>query len=255
MNSSLRSQMRPSARINSKQSYHSSEQSEDYLRGATESFASHGELFYLLPMNGIKHIIFDLGGVLMDIDFKRTFSAFERMGFKGAEEWFQRPEVHQLCVEFETGVHCPAELRSRFREITGFTCSDSAFDRAWNALLIRFPDEHIRRVRELSGKYQTYLLSNTNPIHCKYFNSELRKHFGIESLDHLLTKAWYSHKLGLRKPDERVFRKVLELSRIKPDETLYLDDVEINLTSARAVGMQTMLITPDFSIIEALKDF
>jgi putative hydrolase of the HAD superfamily len=149
----------------------------------------------------------------------------------------------------------PQELRSQFRELTGFKCTDAEFDHAWNALLGEFPADRISRVRELAGKYHTYLLSNTNPIHCKHFNSELNRHFGIESLDHLLDKAWYSHDLGLRKPGEPVFRKVLESGRLNPDETLYVDDAEVNVKVAESVGMKGLLITSEFTIIEALKNF
>ncbi|HBB91484.1 MAG: hypothetical protein A2X22_07675 [Bacteroidetes bacterium GWF2_49_14] len=206
-------------------------------------------------MNGIKNIVFDLGGVLMNIDFRRTFNAFEIIGLRGAEEWFQREEVNRLCLDFEIGVYCPNELRRKFREITGFKCSDAEFDYAWNSLLIDFPPERIRRVQELAKKYKTYLLSNTNQIHSKHFNEELNKHFGIESLDHLLDKSWYSHNLGFRKPDEKIFVKMLKASRLNPEETLFLDDFEMNVRAAEAVGMRAIWITNGNTILEALEKF
>jgi FMN phosphatase YigB (HAD superfamily) len=206
-------------------------------------------------MIGIKNIIFDLGGVLMNIDFKRTFDAFEIIGFRGAEQAFQDPDINRLCMDFETGVYCSIEMRRKFREITGFKCSDIQFDKAWNALLMDFPPNGIRRVKEVATKYKTYLLSNTNPIHAKQINAELNLHFGIESLDHLLDKAWYSHNLGLRKPDERVFHKVLRASRINPEETVFFDDSEMNVRVAESIGIQAKLITPGFTLVQALADF
>ena len=206
-------------------------------------------------MDKIKNIIFDLGGVLMNIDFKRTFNAFEIIGFRGAEMAFQDPAINRLCMDFETGVYCSIEMRTKFRELTGFICSDIQFDKAWNALLIDFPPERIRRVQELAKKYKTYLLSNTNPIHAKHFNSELNKHFGIESMDHLLDKAWYSHNLGFRKPDERIFHKILKSSRLNPGETLYLDDLELNVKVAESVGIRGIHVTEEFTIIKALAEY
>ena len=206
-------------------------------------------------MNETKNLIFDLGGVLMNIDFKRTFDAFEIIGFRGAELAFQDPEINRLCTDFEAGVYCSIEMRRKFREMTGFKCDDIQFDKAWNALLIDFPPERIKRVQELAKKYKTFLLSNTNPIHARYFNAVLERHFGIESMDHLLDKAWYSHNLGLRKPDERIFQKVLKLSRLNPEETIFLDDSELNVKVARSVGIHAVQITPEFTIIEALADF
>lgn len=206
-------------------------------------------------MEGIKNIIFDLGGVLMNIDFKRTFDAFEIIGFRGAEQAFQNPEINRLCMDFETGVYCSIEMRRKFREISGFKCTDIQFDKAWNALLIDFPAVRVRRVQELAKKYKTYLLSNTNPIHAKHFNSELDKHFGIESMDHLLDKAWYSHNLGYRKPDERIFHRVLKTSRLNPGETVFIDDSEINVRVAESVGMSGIHVVGEYTLMEALADY
>lgn len=206
-------------------------------------------------MNEIKNIVFDLGGVLMNIDFKRTFDAFEIIGYRGAEQAFQDPEINRLCMDFETGVYCSIEMRRKFRELTGFKCTDLQFDNAWNALLIDFPPEHIKRVQQLAKKYKTYLLSNTNPIHAKHFNAELEKHFGIESMDHLLDKAWYSHNLGLRKPDERIFQKVLKASRLNPTETVFIDDGEMNVRVAESLGMRGIYVAGEFTVMEALKEF
>jgi putative hydrolase of the HAD superfamily len=206
-------------------------------------------------VNGIRNIVFDLGGVLMNIDFRRTFNAFEVIGFRGAEKWFQEPEIERLCMEFETGVYCSIEWRRKFREVTGFKCSDIQFDKAWNALLLDFPPERIRRVEELAKSYKTFLLSNTNPIHARHFNSQLREQFGIESMDHLLDKAWYSHNMGLRKPDERIFQRILKAGRLVPEETLYLDDSELNVKVAASLGIQAIHVTDDFTILEALAGY
>lgn len=206
-------------------------------------------------MIDIKNIIFDLGGVLMNIDFNRTFDAFEIIGFPGAEQAFHDSEINRLCMDFETGVYCSIEMRRKFRELTGFKCTDIQFDKAWNALLLDFPPERIRRVQELAKKYKTYLLSNTNPIHAKHFNAELNKHFGIESMDHLLDKAWYSHNLGMRKPDEKIYQKVLKASRLNPAETLYIDDFETNIRVAESVGMHGVHIAGEFTMIEALEGY
>jgi len=206
-------------------------------------------------MNQIKNIVFDLGGVLLNLDFKKTFTTFEIIGFRGAEEWFQREDLNQLCLDFETGVYCANELRRKFREITGFKCSDKEFDYAWNAMLLDFPAERIHRVQELAKKYKTFILSNTNPIHAKHYNEELQKHHGIESLDHLVEKAWYSHNLGLRKPDEKIFRKMLKNSRLNPEETLYIDDFDINVKAAESIGMKAIRVTEEYTIIEALAGY
>lgn len=206
-------------------------------------------------MDKIRNIVFDLGGVLLNIDPERTFEEFEKLGLTGARDLFHRSDIKTVLDDFETGAYCAVEFRNKFREITRFVITDKQFDRAWNAMLLDLPPERIRRVKELSKKYKTYLLSNTTPIHSECFNGKLSELTGLESFDHLLDKAWYSYNLGLRKPDIRIFEKMLAKSRLVPAETLYIDDYEANVTAAELAGMKGMVVGPEFTILEGLAGY
>lgn len=202
----------------------------------------------------LKNIIFDLGGVLLNIDFRRTFDAFEIIGFRGAERRFHEPDMQALLQETETGEVCPAGLRAKFRELTGFRCTQERFDKAWNALLLDFPPERIRLVQELSKRYRLFLLSNTNQIHCQHYNSKLKREFGIPSLDHLFEKAWYSHEMGYRKPDPRIYEKVLKKSRLNPTQTAFVDDSEANVRAAESLGMVGVHVNGERELADLLRD-
>lgn len=206
-------------------------------------------------MDTIRNIVFDLGGVLLNIDPSKTFEEFEKLGLTGARELFHRSDIKMVLDDFESGVYCAVEFRNKFREITGLTVTEEQFDHAWNAMLLDLPPERINRVKELAKKYKTYLLSNTTPIHSKCFNRKLEQVTGLESFDQLLDKAWYSYNLGLRKPDIRIFEKVLVKSRLNPSETLYIDDYEVNVKAAEQAGMKGLVVNGAFTILEGLKGF
>lgn len=204
-------------------------------------------------MLAVQNIIFDLGGVLLNIDFKRTFDAFEIIGFRGAAERFMQPDIQQLLGDVETGDLCPAEMRAKFRELTGFKCTQEQFDKAWNALLLDYWPERIELVQQLSKRYRTFLLSNTCKIHCESYNNKLDREFGIPSLDHLMEKAYYSHEMGLRKPNQRIYERVLKKSRLDPYETVFVDDSGPNVIAAENLGMRGVLVTPGADLAALLR--
>jgi FMN phosphatase YigB (HAD superfamily) len=101
-------------------------------------------------------------------------------------------------------------------------------------------------LRDLKSKYKTYLLSNTNAIHLDCFTGIVKKAHGIESLDPLFHKAYYSHLMKMRKPDPGIYEFVLKENGLKAEETIFLDDNLANLKGAASVGIQTFHVShPD----------
>jgi len=105
-------------------------------------------------------------------------------------------------------------------------------------------------VQELSRKYRVFLLSNTNAFHVEYYNDMLNRDFGIQNLDHLMEKAFYSNELGCRKPDKEIYLKVLEQAGIKAEETLFIDDNEENVKVAEELGIRAVKVDAEYSVIE-----
>ncbi|MCD6331925.1 MAG: HAD-IA family hydrolase, partial [Bacteroidales bacterium] len=212
------------------------------------------------PKPPFKNIIFDLGGVLMQIDFTLTFHAFEQLVAQNPEHaerrkfsaqlLFQDPAVKQILEGFETGKITEQVFRTGIMAASGLTVSDEEFDAAWNALLMYYPEDYIPLVQQLRKNYRVFLLSNTNSIHRRYFNHKLKEQFGIESMDHLMDQAFYSFELGFRKPDPRIYQKMQEQTGISFEETLFLDDLEDNIISARQAGMQTVWINDTKTITD-----
>ena len=214
----------------------------------------------------IKNILFDLGGVLLNIDFSLTYLAFEELQGRRAggregrraggqegrreREKFRSKEVWKVLDGFEVGAITPGEFRDRMRERLKIDCTDDELDAAWNALLLDFPEERIRRVQELAKEYRVFLLSNTNAIHCEHYNRQLSDRFGIPSLGHMMERAFYSFEMGTRKPFPEIYRKALEEAGLDPSKTLFLDDSEENIRAAAELGIMTELVTKERGVME-----
>ncbi len=207
----------------------------------------------------VRNIIFDLGGVLLNIDFEHTFTAFDRLRgvtndelceLPATRNLFELPDVRRILQNFEVGILSPAQFRSKLCERVGLEIPDEQFDEAWNALLLDYPAERIELVQSLSQKHRTFLLSNTNAIHCEHYNRQLNDRFGIPSLGHLMEKAFYSFEMDCRKPDPLIYFKMLKEAGLKAEECLFIDDCEENLESAKRLGIQTVLVSGNYTILE-----
>jgi len=202
----------------------------------------------------IKNLVFDLGGVLLDIEFKRTFDAFNALGIRDAYKLNDYPDVLDLFVNFEKGLYTIEGFHKRFRVLTGFDGCKHDLDEAFNALLVGFVPERIARVQDLAVKYKTYILSNTNAIHCMHYNQMLYELTGIKNLDHLVDKAYYSHDLGSRKPDREIYLRMIEDAGILAEESLFIDDRQENLAAAKKIGFKVILVNEKHTFLEALED-
>lgn len=205
-------------------------------------------------MLNIKNIIFDLGGVILNIDYQKTIDAFESLGISNFDQKYSQAKQSPLFDDLETGRITPDVFRESLRLYLNTSVSDELLDQAWNALLLDFPEERLRLLGKLKKKYRTFLLSNTNAIHYSEYSSRLQKQFGIPNLSSYFEKEYYSHEIGLRKPDPEVFEFVLNSNNLSIDETLFIDDSYQHIHSASDMGIQTVWLNNGKTIIELFKD-
>jgi glucose-1-phosphatase len=191
-------------------------------------------------MTAIKNILFDLGGVLYQIDYHLTIKAFEKLGIKEFNKHFSQQQQNQLFDKLETGKISNADFLNDMQKLLPH-CSQSQITEAWNALLIDIPQENIDLLKQLSKSYNLYLLSNTNAIHVDRINKLLKHKYDLNSLDPLFTKAYLSHQIGLRKPHVETFKWVLEDARIQAEETLFIEDTLQHINGAKEAGIKTQL--------------
>lgn len=198
--------------------------------------------------HGIQNIIFDLGGVILDIDYNQTIAAFKALGVDDFELEFSQSTQQDFFDRFETGLADEAAFLEYARQRCTAGTSDQQILDAWNAMLLRIPLRRLQILQQLQLHYNTFLLSNTNLVHEKAFNQMLREVCGFQTLAVFFDKVYLSHHIGLRKPDEAVFRKILEENQLKASETLFIDDSIQHIEAARRLGIEAIHLQPGMTI-------
>lgn len=188
-------------------------------------------------LEGIKNIIFDLGGVILNIDYQLTIQGFQKLGIENFEEIFSQFKQSQLSDDFETGQISENEFYQGIKTISGIDFTFEEFKCAWNALLLDLPKERIDLLKKLSQNYRLFLFSNTNQTHYSEFVAKVEDDFNL-----IFEKAYYSHQFGRRKPDSDSFLAILHENKLKAKETLFVDDSIHHIQSAELLGIPTLLI-------------
>jgi glucose-1-phosphatase len=201
----------------------------------------------------IKNIIFDWGGVITDLHLDATKKAFQQLGLKIFDDSFPHSKHNDLFLRFETGKISPKEFRNKIRQLTDLPLSDQEIDNAWNAMLGDLPEERWNLLERVCKHYRTFLLSNTNAIHVPYYFGLLQKTYGCYGYTHFFEKTYFSHKLGLRKPNEDIFRYVLSDTGIDPQETLFIDDFIENIEAARQLGFRTVHLKAPLTLVNVFR--
>ena len=201
----------------------------------------------------IKNIMFDLGGVIMDIEKDRCVAAFERLGLRDASSFFGDYSQKGPFLKLEEGTMTVGEFHSELRADIDGDVTYEDIDSAFCKFLIGIPTHRLAELRKLREHYRVYLLSNTNPI---MWNSKIKDEFTHEGLqredyfDGMVT----SFEAKALKPEARIFRYAAEKFGIAPEETVFLDDSQRNLDAAARLGFHTLLVAPGSEFVDVLAD-
>ena len=198
----------------------------------------------------IKNIIFDFGGVIYDIEHEKTKDAFSRLGIKDFEELYGHAVQTKLFEDFELGKISPAIFRRAIKKHLPNNISDKEINAAWNALLIGFKTERLELLEKLGKHYRNFLLSNTNQIHYQYYMGELKTQNRLKKFNGFFEKLYFSHHIGMRKPDAEIFEYVLFDNQIMAEETVFIDDYDLNISAANSVGLNSILLEPKQEICD-----
>lgn len=194
-------------------------------------------IFTPFANQNIKNIIFDLGGVILNIDYHLTIDAYKNLGITDFESMFTQAQQVGLFDQLDKGLVTPAQFRDGLRQLSGLALTDRQIDDAWNAMLLDFPPHRLEVLKSVKNHYKTFLLSNTNAIHIDEYNKVLHKTFGVENLSVYFDKEYYSHLIHMRKPDAEAFEIILRENDLNPSETLFIDDTQQHVEGARKLGI------------------
>ncbi|MDG2153431.1 MAG: HAD family phosphatase [Crocinitomicaceae bacterium] len=203
-------------------------------------------------MKKITAYLFDLGGVIVDVDYQKTISKFSSLGVNNANELYNQFNQSGLFDKYEKGVITSDFFIKQLKPLTNDGVSESQIVDAWNAMIGEFPVEKLDFIAGLSSQKPCCLLSNTNEIHLKKVMENLSK-TPYESLASLFKNCYYSHLIGKRKPDIETFEWVINQMGVTAEETLFIDDSPQHIEGAKKAGLQTVFYQKKEDLLD-LKD-
>lgn len=192
----------------------------------------------MINLDGIKNIIFDFGGVIINIDHSLPGKKFMELGIKNFDKLYSQALQNHLFDKLERGEITPGEFRNDLRKYIPITVSDNEIDDAWNSIILDIPPERIKILEKLQNNYQTFLLSNTNEIHYDCYRANLEKVYGYKNFDELFKKAYFSFEMGMQKPYPEIYETVLSENNLIANETLFIDDTLKHVEGAARVGIR-----------------
>ncbi len=203
-------------------------------------------------LTNIDTIIFDLGGVILDISPKETERRFEELGITVTHEMFHiTPEKNPFTL-LEQGAISYEEFYNGVRESFNTTLSDNEIRYAWDGMLLNWTPERIELILELKKEYKILLLSNTNGVHYDTYTKSFQEQFKFPFED-LFHECYVSHEMGCRKPNLDIYEQLIEKSGITPERAIFIDDTFLNIEGCEAAGIQGYHLTNGEDICDILK--
>lgn len=195
----------------------------------------------------IDTVIFDFGGVLINIDYQRTIDAFKEFGIVDFEDRYSQAAQSSLFNDFEIGKISPQRFINELLSSLPVGISANRVVKAWNAMILDVPITAVEILRSLQGKYRLFLLSNTNGIHIPKAMSEWEK-VSSDSFTDQFERTYYSHEIGMRKPNREIFDFICDENAIVRENALFIDDSIQHVLGAREAGLNALHLTSDVSL-------
>lgn len=193
-------------------------------------------------------IIFDLGGVIIDIDYNKTADAFKTLGLIDFDEKYTQAAQTELFDRFEIGEVSSFHFVNRLLDLLPQGCNANQVVHAWNAMILTIPKERLDWLTDLRKSRKIVLLSNTNALHIDAVNRALTVTMPGKKLTDFFDHVYLSHEMGMRKPSVDIFIKVCNDQGFEPATTLFVDDTERHVLGAKKAGLQAVLVPSNSAI-------
>lgn len=200
---------------------------------------------------GIKNLLFDQGGVIVDIRRDQCLDELRLLGMDHPEKLIGLYKQEGPFFALENGDITVEQFHDALRPLMPDGVSDEQMDQAFSSFIVGIPLHRLQALRELRKRYKTYILSNTNPI---MFEGVIARSFAQEGFD---VNAYFdgvtvSYKARSNKPDRQIFDYAIVTMGIKPEETLFFDDGQENLDAAAKLGFKTVLVEPGCEFMDII---
>ncbi len=197
--------------------------------------------------NSFDAIIFDLGGVIINLDYKLTIDAFKNLGLANFDEMYTQAKQSNLFDDFETGKISSQHFINSMLPYLPSGVSANKVVHAWNAMILDFPKERLELLDKLKSNYRIFLLSNTNDIHLQAVKRSLANTTD-RKLESYFEKVYLSHEVKLRKPHKEIFELVCKEQNLDPSRTLFIDDTIGHIEGSIKIGLKGLHLKGDNSI-------
>ncbi len=201
-------------------------------------------------MEYIKNIIFDFGGVIYRINEHLAFEKFSELS-KYPDLFHNKVQnfiTTKIFLDYQNGLINSHEFRIKSKELFSLDISDNEFDKAWNRTLVGIDPQSNELITNIKNKYRIALLSNTNEIHYNYFINE------CESIFNKFDFLFFSHIIHLSKPSIEIYEYLIDKTKFRIEQTLFIDDSKDNIDSAKKMGFRTILLKKN-NLNELIKIF
>jgi epoxide hydrolase-like predicted phosphatase len=205
-------------------------------------------------MGEIKNIIFDLGGVIINLDIPKTIAEFNKLTHRPFEAIYTQLQQTPLFDDFDKGRITEEKFFEEIKRLLEAPVTNEQLRHAWNAMLLDFPLHRLELLKTLKTKYRLFLLSNTNETHITEFEKQLQLTRGHKNLEPFFEKVYYSCRINMRKPDTEIFELVLNENNLKPRETLFLDDSPQHIEGALKTGIRAHFLVKEKEFGALLKE-
>lgn len=186
------------------------------------------------------NLLFDFGGVLVDLDKARCIAAFDAVGFD-VRPFLGTYAQTGILSKLERGEVTVPQFCAELRTLSGRAdLTDEAIVHAWEQYLLDVPEERLEMLLKARRHYPLYVLSNTNEVHWAMARDGYFRYKGLHVED-FFEKVFLSCELGVEKPAPEIFKAVVDGIGCRAEEVLFFDDSEVNCQAARACGLQARL--------------
>lgn len=205
----------------------------------------------------IKNIVFDFGGVLLDLHYERTFEALSDLMGVALDRQDIPEELATAFTKYEKGLLQTETFMWNIQKHAAKQITEPhKIIKAWNAMLLGWNADRLPWLLRLKEQYRTFILSNTNELHIQWVRKDLKAKHGLEDFESTYFEhVYYSHDMGMRKPDAVIYEAVLAERNLVAGETLFIDDTYENVLAAQSVGIRAIHHDPSLEIIDQLPKY
>tara|TARA_B100000902_G_scaffold46014_1_gene53514 strand:- start:2473 stop:3105 length:633 start_codon:yes stop_codon:yes gene_type:complete len=203
-------------------------------------------------MKNLTTIIFDLGGVILNIDYNLTIQAFNELGIKEPYSFYSKKIQNNIFNKLETGKISNQKFIEKVKELTNMH-DDKKIISAWNKMILDLPAKRVSLLKKLRKKYNLFLLSNTNSIHINHIENKIGKKRWCD-FKNIFNKIYLSHLIKSRKPSEKAFKIILNENNLKSEEVLFIDDSPQHIKTAKKLGINVIYLKEKDDIINLFSD-